>query len=131
MGIIAKITILVFAFAALYVLARYLGLGRGMGILQPAYARQIAFDALYGFDAAETVVGQDGQSALLKGHTGNYAIIQRHGAHFVAREFSAPVDCDDINDRLTLRSGVFPNGYITLNLGPDAAKWRARLTRNF
>ncbi len=130
MGIIAKIIILVFAFAALYGLARYWGLGRGTGILQPAYARQIAFDALYGFDAAEAVVSQDGQSALLTGHTGNYAIIQRHGAHFIAREFSAPVNCDNMNDHLTLRSDVFPNGCITLNLGPDAATWRARLTRN-
>ncbi len=130
MGIIAKIIILVFAFAALYGLSRYLALGRAAGILQPAFARQIAFDALYGFDEAETVVSQDGQSALLTGHTGNYAIIQRHGAHFIAREFSAPVDCENVNDRLTLRSDVFPKGYVTLNLGPDAATWRARLTRN-
>ncbi len=130
MGIITKIIVLVFAFAALYRFSCYLGLGRGSGILQPAYARQIAFDALYGFDAAETVIGQDGQSALLKGHCGNYAIIQRHGAHFIAREFSAPVDCENVNDRLTLRSDVFSKGYVTLNLGPDAATWRARLTRN-
>jgi hypothetical protein len=129
-GIIAKIIFLVFAFAALYGLARYLGLGRPACILQPAYARQIAFDALYGFDAAETVVGRDGQSALLTGHTGSYAIIQRHGAHFIAREFSAPVNCDNMNDHLTLRSDVFPKGYVTLNLGTDAAAWHARLTRN-
>ncbi len=129
MGIIAKIIILVFAFAALYVLARYLGLGRGTGILQPANARQIAFDALYGFEAAETVVGQDGQSALLKGHSGSYAIIQRHGAHFIAREFSTPVNCDSADDRLTLRSNIFPNGFVILNLGPDADKWRTRLLR--
>jgi hypothetical protein len=129
-GLIAKITILIFAFAALYGVARYWGLGRSVGILHPAQARQIAFDALYGFDTAETVIDREGQSALLKGHCGNYAIIQRHGAHFIAREFSAPLNCDNIGDRLTLRSDILPKGYISINLGPDAAVWLARLSHN-
>jgi hypothetical protein len=129
-GLITKITILIFAFAALYGFARYWGLGRSVGILHPAQARQIAFDTLYGFAAEETVIDRGGQSALLKGHCGNYAIIQRHGAHFIAREFSAPVLCDNINNRLTLRSDIFPKGYISINLGPDGAVWLTRLSQN-
>jgi hypothetical protein len=108
-------------------LARRLQLGGDVRIRDEAHARQLAKEALHGFDATDIAIDRAGIGALLKDANGRQMILRRHGAHFVGRLLDAAIEARLDQGFLTIATGERSFGSITLNLGPQAQYWAAGL----
>ncbi len=75
-----------------------------------------------GFAVADVALDRAGLAALVRDEAGNFMLVRRHGAHFVAH----PI-CDADSARLDHR--FLSLGKVTLDLGDQAGIWAASLRR--
>ena len=120
------------SFAAVLLLAAIawkLGLGGDVRIRGEAQARQLASEAIWGFDAVEVGLDRAGIAALLRDRQGRVLLLRRHGAHFAARlvESHSRVRLD--RNFLTIAAGEPSFGAVTLDLGANAQVWAGSLRR--
>ncbi len=108
-------------------LAKLLNLGGDLRIRDAAHAREIANEAVYGFDATDIIIDRAGMGALLKDAQGRQMLIRRHGAGFVGRLLDQNIEARLDQNFLTIGTGERTFGTITLNLGDAAQYWAAGL----
>lgn len=75
-----------------------------------------------GFAAVDVALDRAGLAALVRDDGGNFMLVRRHGAHFVAQPLH-----DATTARLDHR--FLSLGHVTLDLGDQAAIWAASLRR--
>lgn len=114
-GSLAGIALLVLA-------AKALGLGRGAQIADEAEARELADNAICGFDAATVILDTNGQGALLDDAQGRIILLKPHGAQFAAQLLEHALAVTRDGSRLTIAG-------TTLELGDAARAWEERLKR--
>ena len=73
------------AILALAWLARRLGLGGDARIRDEAHLRELAEEALCGFDPVDMAIDRAGLGALARDAQGRVILLRRHGAHFAGR----------------------------------------------
>ena len=106
--------------AVLVLASRLLGLGSDAKIADESEARELAENAVPGFDPHEVALDATGRAALVRDRPGRIVLLAPHGARFVGRLLAGPPDAARRGGRLTV------NG-VTLELGSEAAAWAARL----
>lgn len=110
-------------------LTRRLRLGGDPRILSEEQARQLADEAICGFDAQAIAVDRAGIGALARDALGRILIIRQHGSHFAARLLTSHANVRLDERFLTLATDDRRFGTITLDLGDQAAVWAASLRR--
>lgn len=115
------------AILALAWLAKLLNLGGDLRIRDEAHARQLANEAVYGFDPTDVIIDRAGMGALLKDGQGRQMLLRRHGAGFVGRLLDRHIEARLDQNFLTIGTGEKTFGTITLNLGDAAQYWAAGL----
>jgi hypothetical protein len=108
-------------------LARRMGLGGDVRIRDEAHARQLAGEAICGFQPVELVLDKAGIGALMKDAAGRHLLIRRHGAQFAARLLDGHAKSRLDQNFLTIGTSDKSFGKITLNLGAQAQYWAAGL----
>lgn len=117
------------AILALVWFTRRLGLGSDPRILSEEHAKELAEEAICGFEAEAVVVDRAGIGALARDTLGRVLVIRQHGSHFAARQLTSHANVR-LNERfLTLATDDRRFGTITLDLGDKAAVWAASLRR--
>lgn len=118
------VAILVLAWIALK-----LGLGGDPRIRSEAHLRDLAEEALCGFDPVEIAIDRGSQAALARDGEGRVMLLRRHGAHFASRllDAGARVRCD--GSVLFVASSNRRFGEARLELGESASAWAERLNR--
>ena len=117
------------AILALAWLARRLDLGADVRIRNEDEARQLAAEALCGFDAEDLALDRAGIGALLRDRMGRVMLLKRHGAHFAARLLDSHSQARLDRNFLTIGSGESTFGKVTLDLGDKAQVWASSLRR--
>jgi hypothetical protein len=115
------------AVLALGWLARWLQLGGDPRIAGADHAKQIAFDAVYGFQAVDAAVDLGGYSALVKDAANRHVLIAAKGNKFIARMLRPPIEGRLDQKFLTIDVQEPDLAPVTLNLGPDAQYWASGL----
>lgn len=110
-------------------LARQMGLGADVRIRGVDHARQLAGEAVCGFEVADLALDRAGIGALLRDRDGRVMLIKRHGAHFAARLLDTHADARLDRNFLTIGSGEKTFGQVTLDLGDKAQVWAGSLRR--
>lgn len=113
----------------LYGLAVRLGLGGDLRIRDEAMARQLAADAVDGFEACELALDRAGIGALLRDGEGRVMLLRRHGAQFVARLLDNHAGARLDRNFLTIATPDRHFGTVTLDLGPQAQVWAGSFRR--
>lgn len=108
-------------------LARQMGLGKDVRIRSADHARQLASDAVCGFEPTDLALDRAGIGALLRDNQGRVLLIKRHGAHFAARLLDTHADARLDRNFLTIGSGERTFGQVTLDLGDKAQVWAGSL----
>ncbi len=108
-------------------LARQMGLGKDVRIRGADHARQLASEAVCGFEAVDLALDRAGIGALLRDDRGRILLIKRHGAHFAARLLDSHADARLDRNFLTIGSGERTFGQVTLDLGDKAQVWAGSL----
>lgn len=115
------------AILALAWLARWLGMGGDVRIRDEAHARELARQAVYGFEAVAVALDRAGIGALLRDADGRQMLLRRHGAMWVGRLLDANIEARLDQDFLTIGTGERTFGTVTLQLGEAAQVWAAGL----
>ncbi len=126
---VAKLVAAIAAILFLFWLARRLGLGGDVRIRDEAHARELAEEAICGFEPVDIILDRARIAALLKDAQGRHLLIRRHGAQFVARLLDRHSYSRLNQNFLTIGTGEKSFGNITLDLGPEAQIWAAGLRR--
>lgn len=117
------------AILALAWLARRLDLGADVRIRDEDEARQLAAEALCGFEAEDLALDRAGIGALLRDRMGRVMLLKRHGAHYAARLLDSHSHARLDRNFLTIGSGESTFGKVTLDLGDNAQVWASSLRR--
>jgi hypothetical protein len=118
-----------FAILALAALARKLQLGGDRRIRDAEHARELAEEAICGFEPEETVIDRAGYGALLRDAGGRVLLLRRHGAHFASRLLDSHTHSRLDRNFLTVATADRRFGSVTLDLGDQAQYWAASLRR--
>ncbi len=110
-------------------LTRRLRLGGDPRIQSEEQARQLAEEAICGFDPQAVAIDRAGIGALARDAMGRVLIIRQHGSHFAARLLTSHANVRLDERFLTLATDDRRFGTITLDLGDQAAVWAASLRR--
>lgn len=110
-------------------LARRMGLGGDDRIRDEARARELANDAIEGFEPVDIAIDRAGIGALLRDAQGRVMLLRRHGAHFAARLLDDKLVARLDRNLLTLSSGEKAFGSVTLDLGAEAQVWAGSFRR--
>lgn len=110
-------------------LARQMGLGKDVRIRSVDHARQLASEAVCGFEPTDLALDRAGIGALLRDNQGRVLLIKRHGAHFAARLLDTHANARLDRNFLTIGSGDKTFGQVTLDLGDKAQIWAGSLRR--
>lgn len=110
-------------------LALKLGLGGDRRIRDEDELRQLAEEALYGFDPVEIAIDRAGLAALARDAEGRVMLLRRHGAHFASRLLDGHASVRLDRHFLVVGTSDRRFGAITLDLGEQAAAWAASLRR--
>lgn len=110
-------------------LTRRLRLGGDPRIQSEEQARQLAEEAICGFDPQAVAIDRAGIGALARDAMGRVLIIRQHGSHFAARLLTSHAHVRLDERFLTLATDDRRFGTITLDLGDQAAVWAASLRR--
>jgi hypothetical protein len=124
---LAKLSASIIAILLLAWAAKRLGLGGDVRIRDEAHARDLAEEAICGFDPVDIVLDKARIAALMKDASGRHLLIRRHGAQFAARLLDRHSDSRLDQNFLTIGTGEKAFGKITLNLGAEAQYWAAGL----
>lgn len=117
------------AILALAWAAGRLGLGGDPRIRDETHLRELAEEALYGFDPVDIAVDRAGYGALARDADGRVMLLRRHGSHFVARLLDNHLHVRLDRNLIEVGTGEKRFGKITLDLGNEAAAWAASLRR--
>jgi hypothetical protein len=107
--------------------AKRMGLGGDVRIRDEEHARQLADEAICGFEATEIILDKARIAALMKDAAGHHLLLRRHGAQFVARLLDGHAKSRLDQNFLTIGTGDKRFGQTTLNLGAEAQYWAAGL----
>jgi hypothetical protein len=118
-----------FAILALAWIALQLGLGGDSRIRDEAHLRELAEEALYGFEPMEIAIDRAGVAALARDADGRVMLLRRHGAHFASRLLDGHTHVRLDRQFLVVGTSDRRFGEITLDLGDSAATWAASLRR--
>lgn len=110
-------------------IARRLGLGGDTRIRDEAHLRELAEDALFGFDPVDIAVDRAGFGALARDRRGRVMLLRRHGSHFVGRVLDNHLHVRLDRNLIEVGTGEKHFGKITLDLGNEAPAWAASLRR--
>lgn len=116
--------------AAILVLAGIawaLKLGGDRRIRDEAHTRELADEALCGFDPIEIALDEEGQAALARDAGGRIMLLRRHGAHFASRLLDAGSVARVEESKLIVTAGDRRFGTATLDLGDEADAWVRRI----
>jgi hypothetical protein len=117
------------AILALAFVAWKLRLGGDRRIRDEAHARELADEALCGFEPRDLAIDRAGYGALLRDAHGRVMLLRRHGAHFAGRLLDSHVHSRLDRNFLTVATGDRRFGSVTLDLGGQAQYWAASLRR--
>jgi hypothetical protein len=126
---LAKLGASIVAILALAWTARRMGLGGDVRILDEAHARELADEAVCGFEPIEIILDKARIAALMRDASGRHLLIRRHGAQFAGRLLDGHAKSRLDQNFLTIGTVDESFGKITLNLGPEAQYWAAGLRR--
>lgn len=118
-----------FAIVALAWIALRLGLGGDARIRDEAHLRELAEEALCGFEPVETAIDRAGFAALARDAEGRVMLLRRHGAHFASRLLDGHTHVRLDRNFLVVGTSDRRFGEITLDLGDAAGAWAASLRR--
>jgi hypothetical protein len=104
-------------------LARWLQLGGDFRIKDFDHAKQLAFNAIDGFDAVAAAVDRAGGSALLKDAQNRHMLLAVKGNTIVARMVTPAMAGRLDHKFLTINVGEPNFPAVTLNLGDKAQYW--------
>ncbi|HQV05069.1 MULTISPECIES: hypothetical protein [unclassified Novosphingobium] len=104
-----------------------MGLGGDVRIRDEAEARNLADQAIYGFDAVDCALDRAGIGALLRDREGRMMLLRRHGAHFASRLLDSHAFARLDRNFLTIGTGEGTFGQVTLDLGDKAQVWASSL----
>ena len=110
----------------LVMLARGLGFAAESELAGPEHAKALARDAIAGFRPAEAAVSADGRAALVRGGDGRVALLRPLGDRWVVRTLGH-AEARAADGKLTVRVREPLFRPVTLELGPEAARWAQRL----
>ncbi len=110
-------------------LAMRLGLGGDVRIRDEEHARELAEEAICGFDPVDVSIDRGRTGALLRNAAGQLMVLRRHGCHFVARLVRSAEDVRLDQHRLSFITSERTFGEVTLDLGAKAPEWAASLRR--
>lgn len=104
-----------------------LGLGGEPRIRDEAHLRELAEEALCGFEPVEVAIDQEGRAALARDAEGHIMLLRRHGAHFASRllDKSARARIEGTVVVVTPADRRF--GEARLDLGAPAPAWVQRI----
>lgn len=117
------------AILALAWLAHRLGLGGDARIRSEDQARELAEEAICGFEPQDIAIDRAGMGALLRDGHGQVLLLRRHGTHFASRLLDGHAHARLDQGFLTLATSDRRFGSVTLDLGPRAGEWAASLRR--
>ncbi|WP_126176106.1 hypothetical protein [Tsuneonella rigui] len=117
------------AILALAWIAHKLGLGGDTRIRDEAHLRELAEEALCGFDPVDMAIDRSGMGALARDAQGRVMLLRRHGAHFASRLLDNHLHVRLDRNLITVGTGETRFGTITLDLGDQAPAWAASLRR--
>lgn len=117
----------ILAILALAWFARWLGMGGDVRIRDEAHARELAGQAVYGFEPVAVALDRARIGALLRDADGRQMLLRRHGAMWVGRLLDGKVEARLDQDFLTIGTGEKTFGTVTLQLGDAAQVWAAGL----
>jgi hypothetical protein len=109
--------------------AHRLGLGSDSRIRDEAHVRELAEEALYGFEPVDLAIDRAGMGALARDSQGRVMLLRRHGAHFASRLLDEHAQSRLDRNFLVVGSGDKRFGEVTLDLGNEAQAWAASLRR--
>ena len=115
------------AILALAFICARLGLGGDVRIGSEEVARQLAREALCGFEPEDLALDRAGIGALLRDGQGRVMLLRRHGAHFAARLLDNHASTRLDQNFLTLGTDERWFGQVTLDLGDKAQSWASSL----
>ena len=104
----------------LILISRALDLGRNARITDEKEARELADNAVCGFEARAITLDARGRGALLADAQGRIMLLAPHGAHFAARLLDRSTRTAREDSHLTVEGA-------TLELGDDAGAWEKRI----
>ena len=117
------------AIVVLVLFARWLRLGGTARIADEAEARELADNAICGFDPVETDLDAEGQGALLRDMDGRIMLLAPHGMHFSARLLTGAARAAMSEDALVIRTGEPWLAPSHLRLGERASYWSEAINR--
>ncbi len=117
------------AILALAWLAFKLGLGGDTRIRDEAHLRELAEEALCGFEPVEIAIDRAGHAALARDAQGHVMLLRRHGAHFASRRLDGHAHARLDRQFLVVGTSDKRFGEIALDLGDQAAAWASSLRR--
>lgn len=117
------------AILALSWLASRLGLGGDRRIRSEQEARDLADEAICGFDPVDIAIDRAGYGALLRDSEGHIVMLRRHGSHFAARLIRKRPQARLDQNLLVIEPEDHQFGTVTLDLGKAAQVWAASLRR--
>lgn len=117
------------AVLALAWLAHRLGLGGDARIRDEAHLRELADEALCGFQPVEIAIDRAGMGALARDADGRVMLLRRHGAHFASRLLDTHLHVRLDRHLLEVGTGEARFGRVILDLGDQAPAWAASLRR--
>jgi len=111
----------------LVLLSYALGLGRDARIADAREARELADNAICGFEARDIAIDAAGRGALLQDGAGRILLLAPHGVNFAARLLERATRTTREGGRLIIFSAdpTFP--VASLELGAVAGTWERRL----
>lgn len=99
-----------------------LRLGGEPRIADEAEARELADNALCGFEAETVALDRAGRGALLRDRAGRVVLLAPHGNRFVGRVLDPQAHARVDGERLVIATGERRLAQVTLELA-DAAAW--------
>jgi hypothetical protein len=116
------------AVALVVLLVWRLGLGPPPQISNEDEARELADNAICGFDAEELTLDAKGRGALLADRADRIVLLVPHGAHFAARLLDARARASINGEQLKIDSGDASFPIVQFELGEATQAWDKRIS---
>ncbi|GGE01846.1 hypothetical protein GCM10011515_21900 [Tsuneonella deserti] len=117
------------AILALAWAAHRLGLGGDTRIRDEYHLRELAEEALCGFEPVDVAIDRSGIGALARDAQGRVMLLRRHGSHFASRLLDSHLHVRLDRNLLAVGTGETRFGTVILDLGDKAPAWAASLRR--